>query len=81
MNFCWYCGKVFNKSYLKTHVGIHVSKGETTLEECKQNNGNHPISSMVKIVNPWCGNDYEDWRFNYRVLDTKRMKKEAHGAD
>ena len=28
MNFCFYCGKIYLKSYMRTHVGTHIKSKE-----------------------------------------------------
>jgi len=55
MMFCWYCGKVFKKTYIKTHLGNHVTKEEITLDECRQYGTNYAATSRHAVVSPWCG--------------------------
>ena len=81
MMFCWYCGKVFNKSYGKTHIINHLTKKDITTEESKQTCTNYSVTAYLKVVKPWCGDEYEDWRFMNKVLTSKRQREVENASD
>ena len=81
MMFCWYCGKVFKKTYIKTHLGNHVTKEEITLDECRQYGTNYAATSRHAVVSPWCGEQYEEWRFKHKVLTSTRKREVENTSD
>jgi hypothetical protein len=63
MQFCFVCGKLYTKSYMRTHIKRHPAFSSLKANEHIPGLHCYYVANQKKVEEPWCGEQYEDWRF------------------